>query len=296
MNVLLWAIPGFVGAMTVEYLLLRRNDDAVGYTAKDTAANLSMGLGYLTLSALTGGLLIAMHGVLFEYRLFEISMADPIAWVAIIVVDDWCMYWYHRAHHEIRVLWAVHVNHHSARTYNLSTALRQAWGSPFTSPIFWTIMPILGFPLEMVLIQMAVNLLYQFWLHTEAIDKLPKWFEFIFNTPSHHRAHHGRNARYLDCNYGGIFIVWDRMFGTFVPETEKVDYGITTPLETHNPLVIASHEMIAVWRDATRAESFKDGAGYLLRPPGWQPGDDSQTAKGMKRALTGTHAPLPTEG
>lgn len=285
MNVLLWAIPGFILAMTTEWALLRRHEGAVGYTAKDTAANLSMGGGYLVISALTGGILVWAHGALFPYRLFEITMADPLAWIAILFVDDFCMYWYHRVHHEVRVLWAVHINHHSARTYNLSTALRQAWGSPLTSPVFWVIMPLIGFPLEMVLIQMAINLLYQFWLHTEAIDRLPAWFEFVFNTPSHHRAHHGRNARYLDCNYAGIFIFWDRLFGTFVPESEPIDYGITTPLESHNPLIIASHEMVAVWRDALGADSLKDAAGYLLRAPGWQPGDDSQTAKGLKRAL-----------
>lgn len=285
MNVLLWAIPGFVGTMIAEYFLLRRHEGAVGYSAKDTAANLGMGLGYLALSALTGGLLAMAHGALYQYRLFEMGMGDWWAWVAILFVDDLCMYWYHRVHHEVRVLWAVHVNHHSAKTYNLSTALRQAWGSPFTSPVFWVIMPLIGFPLEMVLTQMAINLLYQYWLHTETIGKLPAWFEFFMNTPSHHRAHHGRNARYLDCNYAGIFIFWDRLFGTFVPESEPVDYGITTQIDSHNPLVIASHEMVAVWKDALNAGSLKDGLGHMVMPPGWKPGDDSQTAKGLKRAL-----------
>jgi sterol desaturase/sphingolipid hydroxylase (fatty acid hydroxylase superfamily) len=152
----------------------------------------------------------------------------------LFLADDFAYYWFHRIHHEVRVFWASHVVHHSSEHYNLSTALRQTW-TPMTALPFWAPLALLGFPPWMILTQQAISLIYQFWIHTERVKKMPAWFEFFFNTPSHHRVHHGSNEVYLDRNYGGILIVWDRLFGSFQGETERVRYGLTKNIRSFRP-------------------------------------------------------------
>jgi sterol desaturase/sphingolipid hydroxylase (fatty acid hydroxylase superfamily) len=160
--------------------------------------------------------------------------------------------------------------HHSSEHYNLSTALRQTW-VPMTYFPFWLVLPLLGFQPWMVLLAQSWSLIYQFWIHTERVGRLPRWAEAILNTPSHHRVHHGSNEQYLDKNYGGILIVWDRLFGTFEPEGERVHYGLTTNIETHNPVRVAFHEYAALLRDVRRASGWRLRLSILLRGPGWAP-------------------------
>jgi sterol desaturase/sphingolipid hydroxylase (fatty acid hydroxylase superfamily) len=160
--------------------------------------------------------------------------------------------------------------HHSSVHYNLSTALRQTW-TPMTALPFWVPLAVAGFEPWMILLAQSWSLIYQFWLHTERIQRLPRWFESVFNTPSHHRVHHGSQEQYLDRNHAGILIVWDRLFGTYEPEGERVRYGLTTNLQTHNVVHVAFHEFRDIWRDVRTARSWRDRAGYLLRGPGWQP-------------------------
>ena len=268
MNWIAWAIPVFIIAMVGEYLLLR-DKDYVGYSGKDTAASLTMGLGNfflgLLLKALTLGVLIWMY----QFRLVDVPNVWW-TWPLLILAEDFCYYWYHRVHHEVRLFWAAHVNHHSSSHYNLSTALRQSWTTPLTGMLFWVPLPLLGFPPEMILGAKAISLLYQFVLHTEAVRRLGP-LEWIFNTPSHHRVHHGRNAEYLDKNYGGIFIIYDRLFGTFEPERAAVDYGLTKQLTTHNPIRIAFHEWVAMFRDAARGCCWRTRISRVVRGPGWSP-------------------------
>jgi sterol desaturase/sphingolipid hydroxylase (fatty acid hydroxylase superfamily) len=202
--------------------------------------------------------------------------------VLLLFAEDFCYYWFHRLHHEVRALWAAHVNHHSSTHYNLTTALRQSWTTPFTGFIFWVPLPLLGFPIEMILIQKSISLLYQYWLHTELIGKLDG-FGVLFNTPSHHRVHHGRNPIYLDRNHAGIFIIWDKVFGTFEPEAEAVDYGLTKNIHTYNPVRIAFHEWSAMLRDAWNAETLRGRLGYLLMPPGWTEDGAGKTAPVLRR-------------
>jgi sterol desaturase/sphingolipid hydroxylase (fatty acid hydroxylase superfamily) len=166
----------------------------------------------------------------------------------------------------VRIGWAAHVNHHSSRHYNLSTALRQSFTTPLTGIWFWTPLPLLGFAPEHVLLAHSANLLYQFFLHTESVGSLGP-VEWILNTPSHHRVHHGRNARYLDRNYGGIFIVWDRLFRTFEPESEPCDYGLTKNLETWNPIRIGFHEWVAMGREVLAARSLRSAARAVFASP-----------------------------
>jgi sterol desaturase/sphingolipid hydroxylase (fatty acid hydroxylase superfamily) len=183
---------------------------------------------------------------------------------------DIAYYWYHRLHHESRFLWAIHVAHHSSQRYNLSVALRQPWVVVSTLP-FLAPLAVLGISPELILTSFAINLLYQFLIHTELVGRMWAPIEFVFNTPSHHRVHHGSQQQYLDKNYGGILIVWDRMFGSFEPEVAPVIYGLTKNINTHNPFRIETHEWVAIYKDVRQAGSVRQAVGYVFRHPGWAP-------------------------
>ena len=195
------------------------------------------------------------------------------------LLEDLTYYWFHRLSHERRFWWAAHVNHHSSQHYNLSTALRQTWtGGVAGTWALWLPLAFLGFPPAMIAIQKGISLVYQFWIHTEAIGKMPRWFEAVFNTPSHHRVHHARNPRYLDRNYAGVLIVWDKLFGTFQPELdeEPCRYGIVKNLGDFNILRVAFHEWAGMLGDVARHP--RHALGYLFGPPGWSHDASRQTS------------------
>ena len=200
--------PAFFVLIVVELFVERRRGVSY-YRVNDAINSISTGL-LMQLSVLFAkGLLVAGYlGIYENFRLVDLSAVHAGTWLACFFGVDCAYYWFHRLHHQVRALWAAHVNHHSSTRYNFSTALRQSWTTPFTGFLFWVPLPLLGFPVEMILIQKSISLLYQYWLHTELIGKLG-WFGVVFNTPSHHRVHHGRNVRYLDRNYAGIFIDTD---------------------------------------------------------------------------------------
>jgi sterol desaturase/sphingolipid hydroxylase (fatty acid hydroxylase superfamily) len=191
--------------------------------------------------------------------------------------------------HDSRFFWAAHVNHHSSEFYNLSTALRQSWTTPLIGMIFWWPLAILGFSPEMIITQQAISLLYQYWIHTESIRSIGP-LEWVFNTPSHHRVHHGSNVEYLDRNHGGILIVWDRLFGTFEPEVEKVHYGLTKNLRTFSLPIVAFHEWAALFSDVARAKTLGEALGYAFAPPGWRPNGASETAHVLRARALSAHA------
>lgn len=269
-TLLLYAIPVFVLTMVAEIVRSRMPGAPGHYNPKDTAASLAMGVGYLISGTLLKFVPVGMLTIAYQLRLFEFEMG-PAAWVALFFLDDLCYYAFHRAHHEIRLLWAIHVNHHSSEHYNLSTALRQPWLEPLVGQLFWLPLPLLGFPVEAVLFQQVVNLLYQYWIHTEQVDRMPPWFERVFNTPSHHRAHHGSNPEYLDKNYAGILIIWDRWFGTFEPEVAPVRYGLTKNIRSYNPFWIAFHELFAIARDVSKARTLRAKLHRIFGNPASQP-------------------------
>ena len=277
--VLYLAIPAFA-VLLVGELLAVRGRDVKGYETRDTWTSLSMGVANVLIS---GGLKAAVFGLYFwvyQFRLLDIPNAWW-AWVVLFFAEDLCYYAFHRAGHEVRFFWAAHVNHHSSRFYNLSTALRQSWTTPLTGPAFWLVLPLIGFHPAMIAVCQAVSLIYQFWLHTELIGTLGP-FEWLFNTPSHHRVHHGRNVEYLDRNYAGILILWDRIFGSFEPERAPVDYGLTHNIHTFNPLRVAFHEWAALARDVAAASGVRERLGLLLQPPGWSPDGSTQTARDLR--------------
>jgi sterol desaturase/sphingolipid hydroxylase (fatty acid hydroxylase superfamily) len=279
-EVLYYAIPFFVLLLVLEYLSFRQvrdeQSDLIGYELRDTRTSLSMGLGNVVINFGWKFVVLAAYALIYELTPLRLDPGDWWVWVLLFFADDFSYYWFHRISHESRAFWASHVVHHSSEHYNLSTALRQTW-VPMTYFPFWLWMPAIGFPPWMVLLAQAWSLIYQFWIHTERIRKLPRWFEAIFNTPSHHRVHHGVNEQYLDRNYGGILIIWDRLFGTYEPEGERVRYGLTTQLRTFRPVRVAFHEYIAMWHDMKRARGLRDKLGVVFRGPGWTPPGVSET-------------------
>jgi sterol desaturase/sphingolipid hydroxylase (fatty acid hydroxylase superfamily) len=281
------AIPFFLALVALEVVVSSRRSVRArhalrGYERRDTFASLAMGVGSLVVGLFAKGLWFGLYREVYAVRLFDLG-TGPLVFAAALVGDDFCYYWFHRLHHEVRMLWAAHVNHHSSRHFNLSTALRQPW-TTFAAPLFYLPLPLLGFDPLLVVTVHSVNLLYQFWIHTELVGRLGP-LEWVLNTPSHHRVHHGRNVRYLDRNHGGILIVWDRLFGTFEPEREAVDYGLTKNLESFSPWQIAFHEWIAMLRDARRAGSLGDALRTLLLPPGWSRDGRTHTARELRQRL-----------
>ncbi|WP_431681751.1 sterol desaturase family protein [Kitasatospora sp. KL5] len=270
-DVVRWSIPAFVLLTALEVLSYRfhPDEDEQGYSAKDTATSLSMGLGSLLFDAAWKIPVVAVYSALYELTPLRV----PLLWWTVplmLLAQDFCYYWSHRGHHVVRILWACHVVHHSSRRYNLSTALRQPWTGA-TSWVFYLPMVALGVHPAALAFCSSVNLVYQFWIHTERIDRLPRPVEFLFNTPSHHRVHHASQGGYLDRNFGGILIVFDRLFGSFTPETVRPVYGLTKNLESHNPLRVATHEYAAIARDVAAAHSWGDRLRHLTKGPGWQP-------------------------
>ena len=279
--IIAYSVPVFLALMLGEILLGRARQRGRGYERRDSLASLAMGLGNVVVHGALKAFTFGFSVWLSQYALFDLGNAWWV-WLLLIPAEDFCYYWFHRAHHEMRFFWAAHVNHHSSRHFNLSTALRQSWTTPITGPIFWAPLPLLGFAPLQILTAQALSLVYQFWIHTEHVGRLGP-LEWVLNTPSHHRVHHGRNVEYLDRNYGGIFIVWDRLFRTFEPERAAVDYGLTKNLTTFHPIRIAFHEWGAMLRDAWRARSLRDRLGYLFAPPGWSPDGSTRTARQLQR-------------
>ena len=271
-DLLLWAIPFFVVCIGLELLWLKFHPVKDAYTVKDGATSLAMGIGSTVSDLLLKVLLVGSLYWMWQYRFFDLGSSIWVTLIALVLMD-FVYYWIHFTYHKSRWFWATHVVHHSSEHFNLTTALRQQWTNGISGTVLFKFPLVLaGFHPNILVFVMAINLIYQFWFHTETIGKMPRWFEAVMNTPSHHRVHHGRNPRYLDCNYAGIFIIWDRMFGTFVPELEeeKVDYGIVTPLKTYNPIKVAFHEFYAIGKDVfSKGPSFGQRLKYIFAPPGY---------------------------
>lgn len=277
-----YAIPFFLISIWIE-TALRRREHLPPYNRGDAWASIGMGLGSAVINLLTKTLAFLAMSWLYEHRIFDI----PSVWWAFVILfflEDFSFYLHHRSCHEIRLFWAAHVNHHSSQQYNLAVALRQSWGELFHKYVWWMWLPLVGFNPLWIITFMTCNLIYQFFPHTELVGKLPRFVEFIFNTPSHHRVHHAKNVRYLDRNHGGILIIWDRLFGTFQEELdeEKVVFGITTDIHTNNPFKIATHEYANLFRDVVRAPTLGAKLMYIFGPPGWSHDGSTQTAAQMR--------------
>jgi len=292
LDLTVYAIPAFFVLMLVESFVTT-SARRLGYEAKDTAASLTMGVGNVLIDLFMKGVHLAFLTAVSSFALLRLDGSWWV-WALLLVADDFVYYWFHRLHHDVRFLWAAHVNHHSSQRYNLSTALRQSWTTPFTSLLFYWPLALIGFEPHMILSAIAINTLYQFWIHTEGIERVG-WLEYVINTPSHHRVHHATNVEYLDRNHGGMFIIWDKLFGTFEPERAPVRYGLTRNIDTFNPVRIAFHEWDAMLRDFRRPNPWWIRLSYLFRPPGWSP-DGSTLTSNQMRAAQGSAAASPDAG
>lgn len=283
-KLLYFALPIFFISMLIEYNMAKER-----YNRQDTFVSLLM----MLFSGIVEFIPKILAFIVFLY-LHEISpLKDEIqrqwwAWILLLFLDDFSYYWFHRMNHEVRLFWAGHVTHHSSTYMNLGTALRQGVGERIHKFLFWLWLPLLGFDPLMMFTMMGISLIYQFWVHTEIVDKLPRPIEFIFNTPSHHRVHHASNIRYLDCNHAGILIIWDRLFGTFSKELKIIDkpvYGLTVNIETYNPIKVVTHEYKAIWKDVKRAKKIKDKINYIFNSPGWSHDGEDKRAKTLRARL-----------
>lgn len=279
----LFAIPFFLLMLALEWTAARKlerleqaaNDDARpasgSYLTRDAIASISMGLVSI---ATTGGwkaLALLGYAAIYAYLApWQLPVNGWYTWVIAILGVDLLYYLYHRMAHRVRLVWATHQAHHFSQYFNFATALRQKWNNS-GEILMWIPLPLLGLPPWMVFFSWSLNLIYQYWVHTERIDKLPRPIEFIFNTPSHHRVHHGMDQLYLDKNYGGIFILWDRMLGSFQAEVFRPHYGLTKQVDTFNIWKLQTHEYVAIARDWRSANRLRDRVGYVFGPPGWAP-------------------------
>ena len=279
----LFAIPFFLFFLTLEWTAARKLErieaaaaagqrPATGaYLTRDSVASISMGLVSVATTAGWKSLALLGYAAIYAYVApWHLSAGQWYTWAIAIVGVDLLYYTYHRIAHRVRLIWATHQAHHSSEYFNFATALRQKWNNS-GEILMWVPLPLLGVPPWMVFFAFSVSLIYQFWVHTERINKLPRWFEFIFNTPSHHRVHHGMDQIYLDKNYGGILIIWDRLFGSFQAEIFRPHYGLTKPVNTFNIWKLQTYEYVAIVRDCRSATRLRDRLGYVFGPPGWQP-------------------------
>lgn len=258
------------GLIAVEGAALRVAGRRIDW--REEFASWAVGIGYFVVAVAGGRILFyALYREVFaRLRVFEFSATSPWSWLALLVIGDFVYYWVHRMEHRVRLFWAVHENHHSARTFTFGTAVRMPWAEVLYHPLLGLWAPLLGFPPAMLPLMEAFNLLGGLVQHTELVGRLGP-LEWIFATPSHHRVHHGSDAGYLDCNYGARFIVWDRLFGTFVPETSRPTYGLVKNVESHNPFAIVAHGPRALVRDMAKAGSLREAIRVCAKPPEWTP-------------------------
>jgi sterol desaturase/sphingolipid hydroxylase (fatty acid hydroxylase superfamily) len=268
-----YAIPLYIAAIVLELWILARRRSGGGalrgYAPRDSWTSIFAGASALVAWIPINVATYALAQWCWHHRLIDLG-TGALGWTVAMIGWDFSFYWQHRAEHDVRVLWAGHVTHHSSLYFNFSTALRQSW-TPWAGPLFLSWWSFFGVRPEMILIAGGINLIYQFFLHTETVATLPRPIELVFNTPSHHRVHHGSNRQYLDRNHGGMLIIWDRLFGTFEPEKERVVYGLTKNVNSDNFLWVQLHEYVGIVRDAWRAPDWHDKLGYALHGPGWAP-------------------------
>lgn len=262
--------PLFLGATGVEFLYLKKKGQSFFFRKDEVITNIGLGVTYQVMELVWYALFIVFFmDWMYSFRLATIEVT-VVSFLWLMLGIEFCYYWFHRGSHRIRWFWCAHVVHHSGENMTTTTAARQSlFYGVNLHQLFWAPMLLIGFPPWAVLLAYGVDLGYQYFVHTQAVDRLPKWYEYIFNTPSHHRVHHGRNPQYIDKNYGGILIIFDRMFGTFEPEVEPVDYGIVRQPKTNNLWTLNIHEWKDMFSDAMKAGPIWLRLKHIWAPPEW---------------------------
>ncbi|MFT4264535.1 MAG: sterol desaturase family protein [Nocardioides sp.] len=311
-NPVTYAIPVFLLSIVIELAALKwlDHDDTLvasagdrartGYERVDARTSILMGAGSLVSTILLKAASFVLYVWIYEELApFHLPTDLPGAWwswALMILGVDFLYYWQHRFVHRARIGWAAHQAHHSSAYMNFATALRQKW-NPWWELVFWLPLPFLGVSPLAIYTAWGINLVYQFFVHTETIDRLPRPIEWVFNTPSHHRVHHGSDPEYLDKNYAGILIVWDRLFGTFTAEVRRPTYGLTKPVTTSNLIKLEFGDYRALWTDVRGSSSAKEAIGWIFGPPGWAPEGKVPTPSSAVAAVpppaTGSESPEP---
>ncbi len=268
-NPIVFAIPFFALTIALEAWWSKRSL-ASAYNRKDTWNNILIGFVSVGFGLLFGLFINVIYDAAYSIAPYRFPADAWWSWAILFFVDDLAYYWFHRLSHEVRLLWNFHVVHHSSEEYNLSVAVRQSWFSGLLHWIFYVPVMLIGFAPWMFVVMHGFNLIYQFWIHTKLIDRLGP-LELVLNTPSHHRVHHGVNERYLDRNYAGVLIVWDRLFGSFVEETEEPRYGIIKPLESFNPVWVNLHAWVEMFAALRERKTFMGKLMCIIGPPDMVP-------------------------
>jgi sterol desaturase/sphingolipid hydroxylase (fatty acid hydroxylase superfamily) len=282
---LMWLFPLMVLLAIAEACYISRMLKG-RYQWLESAASLGIAVGQRLIGVALAGVSAGVLFLFWEQRLWTVPLNTAWGIALLFAGLEFFYYWHHRASHECRWFWANHSVHHSPQHFNLSAAYRLGWTGVISGHVlFYAPLALLGFHPAAIGLALAVNLTYQFWLHTELVGPLG-WFDKVFNSPSNHRVHHATNTDYLDCNYGGVTMVFDHLFGTYVAErkTNPPRYGLIKQVNSHNPFVIAFHEWIAIGKDLASARSVREAAGYLFARPGWRRDGTGLTTANLKRA------------
>lgn len=263
------AIPIFLLLIAIEYLVMRKKQPNY-IRMNDAIANLNIGAGHVLSKVVVGLFLVWIYNLVYQVRI--ITLPDSVfTYILCLITYDFFFYWAHRLGHEVNLFWGAHGVHHQSEDYNLSVALRQSWLHASLAFFIFLPIPFIGISPKLFFICLSINSFYQFWIHTDLIQRMPKWFEFVFNSPAHHRVHHGRDIKYIDKNHAGMFIVWDKLFGTFQEEEEKPHYGITKPLNSWNPLWANIEYYVGMYQAAKNMNKWHDKLKSIIAKPGWQP-------------------------
>jgi sterol desaturase/sphingolipid hydroxylase (fatty acid hydroxylase superfamily) len=284
-----YAFPAFIIIMIIEFYMAKHLFDL-----KESLAGLTIAIvaSFITAAtkAATLGIFILVFELTKDLRMdllgYESFGWGAGAWIAVILLDDMCFYWHHRFSHTIRILWAAHIPHHSAKKFNFTIGIRNGWFIPFYKPIWWIWIPLIGFEPVMMVSATVINAVFQFTLHTQLMPSWG-WIGKIINNPYQHRAHHSCNVEYLDTNHGGIFLIWDHLFGTFVNVDDdiKLKYGVIHDPDTYNVVKIHTHEFQDIWRDVRSVSSWSDKLKYIFYPPGWSHDGSTKTTKQLRQEI-----------
>ncbi len=274
-------VPVITGLITLEALFSAYKKFNY-YRLLDTGGTLGLLFGNIIVSLLSQGLIISLYFYLYQFSVVKINNSLPswAVWLLTFVAIDFVFYWYHRASHRVRILWAVHMNHHSSVEMNFSVAFRQAWFGPLSKVPFFLVLPLIGFDPSITAVAGVCSTLWGVVGHTQVIGRLG-WLDSIFNTPSTHRVHHGTNPEYIDRNYGNLLIIWDRIFGTYAREKAPVRFGLVNNIDTNNPIKITFHTWAAMYKDISKAHLLTHKLAYIFGPPDWKPELSDATKTGV---------------
>lgn len=298
-NPLVYGVPCFLALILLELTYSKHSERKSLYNYKDLFSSLTLGVG----SAVVAALIKTISAIVIFAWIYEVfnPVVDGVrmnifgwqsfsyawyVWIFCQLADDFSYYWFHRQNHMVRFFWAAHIVHHSSDNFNLGTAVRNGWFTIIYKPLFYLWMPAIGFPPEMVIVCLGIESLWQFQLHSQYVPKLG-FIEKVMNTHTMHQVHHAKNIEYMDKNHGGFLNIFDKMFGTWQPLDENIEvaFGVTSPPDSYNPLVILTHEYSNIWADMKKSKNWRHKFMYAFGPPGWSHDGSTKTIKQIREEM-----------